>query len=408
MSRSAHPLKKRVRPAGRAESLLHRRRLKMAASAHAYVRGNTVKFYEWLESTRAAGVIPEGPPVWICGDCHVGNLGPVASTEGKVEIQVRDLDQTVLGNPAHDLVRLGLSLAMASRSSDLPGVTTALMMEQVVEGYCKGLLNRHDHDAHRRIEPIRVIMKQALRRKWRHLAQERIEDVTPRIPLGPRFWSLTKAERKQIAAVINDKQTRTLITCLRSRPDDAPVQMLDAAYWVKGCSSLGRLRYAVLVGIGENAKEGMCLLDIKESIKAAAPKVDGERIPKNNAERVVAGAKALSPFLGDRMLARKLGDRQVVLRELMPQDLKFEVEALTQMEAIATARLLASIVGRAHGRQMDVTTRRKWVAELSKGHSKSLDAPPWLWRSIVELAATHEAAYLEHCRSYALGGEKKG
>ena len=26
----------------------HRRTFKMARSAHAYVRGNTVKFYEWL------------------------------------------------------------------------------------------------------------------------------------------------------------------------------------------------------------------------------------------------------------------------------------------------------------------------------------------------------------------------
>jgi hypothetical protein len=47
----------------------------MASSAHAYVRGNTPKFYEWLAEADNRRV-PEGPPVWICGDCHVGNLGP--------------------------------------------------------------------------------------------------------------------------------------------------------------------------------------------------------------------------------------------------------------------------------------------------------------------------------------------
>ena len=41
----------------------------------------------------------------------MGNLGPVANPEGDVEIQIRNLDQTVIGNPAHDLIRLGLSLA---------------------------------------------------------------------------------------------------------------------------------------------------------------------------------------------------------------------------------------------------------------------------------------------------------
>lgn len=65
----------------------------------------------------------------------VGNLGPVASAEGRVEIEIRDLDQTVIGNPAHDLIRLALSLATAARGSDLPGVSTALMMEEMIIGY---------------------------------------------------------------------------------------------------------------------------------------------------------------------------------------------------------------------------------------------------------------------------------
>jgi uncharacterized protein (DUF2252 family) len=59
----------------------------------------------------------------------------VAGADGKVEIEIRDLDQTVIGNPAHDLIRLGLSLAAAARGSDLPGVTTALMLEHMIEGY---------------------------------------------------------------------------------------------------------------------------------------------------------------------------------------------------------------------------------------------------------------------------------
>jgi hypothetical protein len=30
------------------------------------------------------------------------------------------------------------------------------------------------------------------------------------------------------------------------------------------------------------------------------------------------------------------------------------------------------------------------------------EAPSWLWSSVVELVASHEAAYLEHCRRYAV------
>jgi uncharacterized protein (DUF2252 family) len=59
----------------------------------------------------------------------------VADAKGRVKIAIRDIDQTVIGNPAHDLIRLGLSLATAIRGSDLPGVTTALMLEKMMEGY---------------------------------------------------------------------------------------------------------------------------------------------------------------------------------------------------------------------------------------------------------------------------------
>src|ERR1700738_3946925 len=158
-----------TRPGSRQSTLTKTRNLKMALSAHAYVRGSTLKFYEWLEGS--AGKVPEGPPVWICGDCHVGNLGPLADAKGRVEIQIRDLDQTVIGNPAHDIIRLGLSLATAARGSDLPGVTTARMMEALAQGYEDAFDNhRHRPAKNTKPEAVRVVMKEAVRRTWQQLA----------------------------------------------------------------------------------------------------------------------------------------------------------------------------------------------------------------------------------------------
>lgn len=94
---------KPVRPEDRARHLKVQQTLKMARSAHAYVRGSTVQFYQWLEAQKR-GSLPEGPAVWICGDCRAGNLGPVAAVDGHVAVQIRDLDQAVIGNPAHDTV----------------------------------------------------------------------------------------------------------------------------------------------------------------------------------------------------------------------------------------------------------------------------------------------------------------
>ena len=88
----------------------------MSTSAHAYVRGNTKQFYDWL-GTKAGKSVPQGPAVWICGDCHVGNIGPLADSDGNIEIQIRDLDQTVIGNPAHDLNRRQLKFLRRCPSS---------------------------------------------------------------------------------------------------------------------------------------------------------------------------------------------------------------------------------------------------------------------------------------------------
>jgi uncharacterized protein (DUF2252 family) len=90
------------------------------------------------------------------------------------------------------------------------------------------------------------------------------------------------------------------------------------------------------------------------------------------------------------------------LRELLPQDLKLEMDQLTRDEATASARFLASVVGKAHASQMDPKTKEKWRTELTRNRSKALDAPSWLWTNVVELVANHEAAYLDHCRLYAL------
>ena len=392
-------------PEARARTLTQERNRKMAESAHAYVRGSTVRFYQWLEAS-ARPSLPEGPPVWICGDCHVGNLGPVASTDGALAIQVRDLDQTVIGNPAHDMIRLALSLAMAARGSDLPGVTTAQMMERMVHGYetafAPEAVGETTDSAASMPRTVRQVMRSAAGRAWKHLADERIEGTAPLIPLGKRFWPLLDQERAAIEALFEDPALQRLATSLRGREEGAAVRVLDAAYWRKGCSSLGRLRMAVLVAIGQGKQERHCLMDVKEAIKAAAPRSEGAAMPDDNGERVVTGARHLSPFLGSRMVPSHVLDRAVFVRELLPQDLKLEIEHLTRDEAMAIAEFLAHVVGRGHARQMGVGERATWLTELHRNRSQSLDAPSWLWNSVVDLVGAHESAYLEHCRRYAL------
>lgn len=393
-----------IAPAHRTHVLEARRNLKMASSAHAFVRGSTVQFYQWLEG-RGKRAVPKGPPIWICGDCHAGNLGPLAAPDGKIHVQIRDLDQTVIGNPHHDLIRLGLSLASAARGSNLPGVTTAHMLEEMVIGYRRALKGPKARQLIESDKPecIKVVMRRAMARTWKHLARERLKEVKPKIPKGERFWPLSRNEDKAIAALLKHDKVRKLVSSLKSRSEDATIEMLDAAYWMKGCSSLGRLRFAVLLEVAARKSETeYCLLDIKQASSAAAPSTRGALMPKDPAERVVEGARHLSPALGERMLAGQLLNRSVVIRELLPQDLKLEIDQLSRAEAVNSARYLAEVIGKAHARQMDHSTRRDFMRTFQVRRSSKLDAPSWLWSSVVELSSAHDTAYLEHCRRYAL------
>ncbi|KAF3996313.1 DUF2252 domain-containing protein [Glaciimonas immobilis] len=391
-------------PDARQPLLTARRNQKMARSPHAYVRGNTAQYYEWLHSLRGHN-LPHGPAIWICGDCHLGNLGPLAAADGRVEVQIRDFDQTIIGNPAHDLVRLGLSLAAVARGSRLPGAITAGMLEHLVAGYEQALEAGHDGQSRVRMqkpEVVKVVLRSAVKRSWKELARERIVDTRPNIPLGKNFWPLSKAEKKSIATMFESKEVISLITRLKSRDEDAKIEVADAAYWVKGCSSLGRLRYAVLVNVGD---DDYCLIDIKEATIAAAPRYAHVSMPRDNARRVVEGARHMSPALGERMAAQRFLAHGVFIRELLPQDLKLEIEELGVEQATHMARYLGHAVGCAHARQMDDPSRKSWLRELKLNRPKTLATPAWLWNSVVQLIASHEGGYLEHCRKYALSGD---
>jgi uncharacterized protein (DUF2252 family) len=386
-------------------AVLHDRRArKMARSAHAFVRGSTERFYEWLASPAAAH-LPVGPKIWICGDCHVGNLGPVGNSAGRSVVELRDLDQTTIGNPAFDLVRLALSLAMAARGADLPGVTTARLTEDLVTGYERAfegdVPSEEIEDLPR---PIRTVMRRAVRRTWRHVSAERLGRRRRRVlPLGKRFWPLSPIERKAVAALVEHERVRMLVTDLADREAHAEVRMVDAAYWIKGCSSLGLWRVAALVEVqAKGAGASMSLLDLKEATDSFASRGHVDGVPADPAARVVAGAKMLAPALGNRMVAARVMDHSVFVRELLPQDLKIELDHLDPSQIREVAHYLGAVVGRAHGRQLAADQRRGWRTEMLTHRTKNLDAPSWLWNALVQLVAVHEHAYLEHCRRYAL------
>jgi uncharacterized protein (DUF2252 family) len=119
------------------------------------------------------------------------------------------------------------------------------------------------------------------------------------IPRGSRFWSLSKQEAAAIPQLFKREDVRKLVTSLKSRPEDGVVEALDAAFWVKGSSSLGHARYAVLFDVSRNKeskRDEYCLADVKEATPAAAPRAAAAQMPRNTGK--AGGCGRAQPVAG--------------------------------------------------------------------------------------------------------------
>ena len=184
-------------------------------------------------------------------------------------------------------------------------MATAKMLEQLTEGYQQALAGP-SADLGEKPDCVRLIMRKAVKRTWGQLAKSDWRIRGPLFPWenhsGP--YPLARGSKSSNSFRPNrcdDSQLRCVIAKI------APAELLDAVYWVKGCSSLGRLRVAVLLGVGNDLDEEGAFVSwiYKEAIPAVAPHGSSADIPEDDAVRVVSGACHLSPALGKRMLAAR-------------------------------------------------------------------------------------------------------
>ncbi len=156
------------------------------------------------------------------------------------------------------------------------------------------------------------------------VAGQRIKGVAPDIPLSKRFWPLTADKRQVVESLMTQEDIQRLVTSLRGCKADAGARVLDAAFWRKGCSSLGRLRVAVLVAVGTGHAERHSLTDMEEATIAVAPGIAGRSMTRDDAERVVTGTCNMSPFLEVRMATHENAppDLRRLLRLLAVLNLK--------------------------------------------------------------------------------------
>ena len=217
--------------------------------------------------------------------------------------------------------------------------------------------------------------------------------MRPQIPIGKTFWSLPDNEKWSIGVLLDSAPVKSLILAISKRSAKAKVELLDSAYWMKGCSSLGKLRYAALVHVSGERRDKLSLIDIKEAVPCP-PRRPPIQPPCRPLFRRAGGGgcpRHVAPTSATAWRRRTLsGPARSVVRELMPEYLKLEIEQFSRREALGAARYLAFVIGRdARPPDEPTTSGSPGTADLCHRPS-DLDAPPWLWRAVVGLIVKHE------------------
>lgn len=378
-------------PAERAARLRALRDEKTCESAHAFVRANAALFYATLAAHPSCVV---GPSIWVSGDAHVENAGAVCDAKGNVELALNDFDESVVGNPSFDVARLALSLATLLRSAGFSAVDVRTTTAAIADGY-EGALEHPSKKAPPKAARLVRMLEGAARADRKDLLTRLTGDDHPSaLPIGDRFWPLSAAGRAAIEALVSEDAVATLV---KLGGDDAKckVRFVDAVFRVAGTASLGGFRAAALIEVDGAAKgERLRVLDLKEVQPAVTPR-DDARTPKDDAERILQGTRALAPAFGARKLGAVVQGRSVIVRELMAQERKVNLDGCKRDELADLGGSFGEMLGRAHGRQLEANVARAWRSTFAARRPDG--APPsWLWDALSSLVAAHEHAYLEH------------
>jgi len=71
----------------------------------------------------------------------------------------------------------------------------------MMDGYESALVPAGEKEWVDAPEPVIAVLEKALQRRWKHLAEERLEGVKPEITLGRRFWPLSPEERARLQSL---------------------------------------------------------------------------------------------------------------------------------------------------------------------------------------------------------------
>jgi uncharacterized protein (DUF2252 family) len=359
----------------RGPELLRLKVARMAASPFGFFRGTFHLFArDVLEKNHEAlpAMVTDGADLDLVGDIHSENYGTFKAADGLVHYDVNDFDETTRGRFTFDVARLGTSIFLAT-SEVVSGIdrtvpvlvsflqTYAAEVQRLVKKGGAGIDVSESSPAEAAAVDAFVCDKAKAKRP------PFIDRLTEQANKHRRF-----IRGKQYYNLPDDQaaQARRLLDDYRKRPEapqesDDYYEIEDVAGRIAGIGSMGRYRYAVLIGGKGTETARNIILEFKESLPSAydtyRQRDTDPAARKGRAERVIAVQRrsqaACSAFLGVALD----GDVSFQVREIGPAsdriDFRKNLHGVAGVSEVAAvqARILARIHARSVARAVGPT-----------------------------------------------------
>jgi len=352
---------------GRLESLTPIRHARMLTSPFAFFRGSAAAMAYDLASTPMTGL-----RVQLCGDCHLGNFGGIATPERRLIFDLLDFDETIPGPWEWDVKRLGASFYLAGRNIGLSEANCDEAVLNLGQAYRHRLMELSQmktldvfyasigldayiaqaSDTKTRRGREQMIAKARKRTSEQFFAKSvrsvdgrwRIVDEPPFLfhpPRTDRFDADFREAFERYKATLTDDRRQLL-----QRFD-----IVDVAMKVVGVGSVGTRCGVILLMAGA---DDPLILQIKEAGHSALEQFVGRSQYENMGQRVVMGQRLLQSasdiFLG---WGAETSERHFYVRQLRDMKKGPEIESFWAERLIDSAELCGWALAQAHARSGD-------------------------------------------------------
>ena len=328
----------------------------LASGPFAFFRGTFHLMAFDVLQQRVPGATPSAPEGLIVGDLHLENFGTYRGASGALGFDVNDFDEVASGPLDLDLKRLCTSAMLLSGIERGPRRAAA---SHIARAWAEGLerLGGRFPVPAWGLDKAEGWLQRLLQEKGRRTESELVARVAPgkgRRRFGedgdpPRFGHAAAPWPKQVEAALVDYREH-----LKQLKADVPVkdwELLDVAYRFKGTGSLGRLRFAALLGKGEERM----LLELKEASRSALDMARNRETPIAARARVqTASIRRMQGDPWPRVAGARLGKFPVLVREIQPEEEKLGcvrfADAGARDQLPAYARQCGEVLARLHCR----------------------------------------------------------